>query len=99
MIIDKLNNKSIEEMFECDGEKFKVKLNFVDDEVVNLSNIQKENDKINVSSKSKNIIVSSSGSTKILEKYVNMLIKKCNEKISNDILIFKLTVTDKKIEK
>ena len=94
MIIDKLNKKSIVEEFEFDNKTFKIYLNFLDEEST-LQN-QDNTSKSNITVKNKNIVISSSCQTKVLEKFVMQLIRKCNEKVSNDLLIFKLTVSDKK---
>ncbi len=93
MIIDKLNKKSIIEPYEFDGKSYQIHMNFFEEDTTTLSN---DSSKTNITVKNKNIMISSSCTTKILEKFVMQLIRKCNEKVSNDLLIFKLTVSDKK---
>ena len=96
MVIDKLNTKSISEKFTYDDKTYTIDINFVDDETIDLKNIKKSDNKVNIASATKNILISSSCTTKILEKFVLQLIRKSNEKVSNDLLIFKLTISDKK---
>jgi hypothetical protein len=100
LIIEKLSKRDIIDKFEYKGKTHIVKIKFNDltsgstDSSNNIQiNTNNSNDKITYN---KNIQVLSSSSTKVLEKYINYIIKKCNEKVSNDILIFKLSVSDKK---
>ena len=99
LIIEKLSKKDIVDKFEYKGKTHIIKIKFND-----ISSSSNNNDSSssttsspsNVEGYSNNIQVLSSSSTKVLEKYINYIIKKCNEKVSNDVLIFKLSVSDKK---
>jgi ATP-dependent Zn protease len=95
MIIDKLSNQHIVENYKYDGINNIIKIKIVDDDEKNETNNKNDSNSSNFS-KRKNIIIYSKSSTNILECYIKNLIKGCNEKVSNDILIFKLTVTDGK---
>jgi ATP-dependent 26S proteasome regulatory subunit len=92
MIIDKLNNTNIVEKHMIGNKEYRIKFSFMED---NDNSSESKSNNSNTS-KGKSMIVTSSGSIQMLETYIKHLIKKCNEKVSNDILIFKLTVQDKK---
>jgi hypothetical protein len=93
MIVDKLLNREIKEPFQFEEKNYIVKIKFGKAEKVSKGT---NSDSNGTFTEERDILIYSMSSTTILEKYVNQLIRVCNEKVSNDILIFKLTVSDKK---
>jgi len=89
MMIDELNSKQLYDTYTFNNKMYKMKIS-LGDIVTNNNN--------NTNSRSKpglvfrNIIVSSNGTMDVLESYVQDMIKKCNEKTVNSLMIYKPNV-------
>ena len=92
MIIDRLKKSDIEEEYIFDDKKYKIKIRFTNDDVVKKNEDSKEKNINNISKK--NILISGKCDIKILECYINNLIRFCNQKVKNKVVIYKLTVFD-----
>lgn len=90
-MIDELCGKQLVDIYNYNNKKYDIQISLVDNgKMTESSKKSKEID-------FKNIILSSKGSMKMLEEYIHVLIKKCNESSINNLIIYKPHVTtDKK---
>lgn len=93
MIINKLTREEVIDIFidTEDNSNHTIKIR-LQESTSGSNNNSRNNNNNNHSRDDKIIYITSQSSTMILEKYINSLIRKSNEKVSNDIVMFKLTV-------
>lgn len=93
MIIAQLSQRSLEDKYIYEGKEYLIKIRFEETHNQPDQNNKKNSKKM---TDGKNMIICSVCSIKILETYLNDLIRRCNEKTASGIYVYKLSVDDHK---